>query len=81
MLLFGDKKKLASVIIMALDGSMKEKETHTDVDLALNDASRRMISAVKSDSPENFTRALKDFLELCDAGEDEDKGPAEIGGL
>lgn len=70
-----DKGALAALIV----GKMKPKETEEEdgdgTDLALEDASGRMMAAMKADDAAGFGAALGDFLDIrsgISIGEDDE---------
>ena len=68
-----DKNKMVSVILerMGSSSTPKTEDTKTDKDVALQDAMRKFLKAIKYEDVDSMVNYLKDFVYLCH--EDEPK--------
>lgn len=81
MMMLPDKKKAASAILERLKPEMpkvevevevEKKEPQSDVEMAKEDAAKKMIEAFEKKDPKKFAAYLSDFIYFC---ESEDKQP------
>lgn len=66
-----DTKSLSSVILAKMGGDEPQSEPQEEGNPGLDSASEELLSALNEKSPQAITRALKNFVQMCE----DDDGP------